>query len=326
MVRLASIGSSSVSEWFLDEVKRAEGIQLSAVYSRDLNRAEEFARKHGAEKWYDSLEILAVDDNIDAVYIASPNYAHRTQALLMMSAGKHVICEKALASNEKEAQSMFKTSSDNGVVLLEAMRTLHDPGFKAIQDNLASLGAIRQVDFRFCQYSSRYDAYKAGKHVNIFDPKCSAGALMDIGVYCVEPLVALFSMPEEIKSSCHMLEENVDGAGVVVAKYPSFLATLTYSKITNHKAASEIQGEEGTMVIERISDPRKITIYYRNGEVKELDIPKPVDTNICYEIESFVKAVENNEDLSKYRTISLETMRFMDIVRKQNNIVFPADI
>lgn len=325
MVRLASIGSSSISDWFLDAVKRVDGITLTTVYSRSLDKAESFAKKHGAVKWYDSLEQLGADPEVDAVYVASPNFAHKDQAIAMMRAGKHVICEKALGSNAKEVAEMIAVAKETGVIFVEAMRTLYDPGFVAIQNNLEKLGSIRHIDFRFCQYSSRYDAYKEGKKVNIFDPTTSAGGLMDIGVYCVEPLVALFSMPKEIKTFSWNLEENVDGCGVILAKYESALATLTYSKITNHKIPSEIQGENGTMVIERISDPRKITIYYRNGEIEEVPVEVPVENNICYEIQAFVQAIGEKKDLKQYHKISQETMEFMDAVRKQNNIVFPAD-
>ena len=110
MVRLATIGTSEVTENFLGAVEECEGIRLQAVYSRNMEKAKAFAGKHGAAKAYDSLEALSRDSEIDGVYIASPNFMHCSQALLLMNAGKHVICEKALASNSREVAKMLKAA------------------------------------------------------------------------------------------------------------------------------------------------------------------------------------------------------------------------
>lgn len=85
-------------------------------------RAKAFAQKHGAGSWCTDLEELAEADDVDAVYIASPNSLHCGQAIQMMRHGKHVLCEKAAASNSRELEGMLAAARENRVVFLEAMR------------------------------------------------------------------------------------------------------------------------------------------------------------------------------------------------------------
>ena len=211
MIRFATIGTSAIVDRFLEAAALCEGLVHTAVFSRKKETAKAFAKKHGAEFIYTDLKELAESSDIDAVYIASPNSCHCEQAVEMLKHGKHVLCEKPAASNAAELQRMRAAAENGQAVLLEAMRSVYDPGFQAIEANLYRLGKIRSVSFRFCQYSSRYDNFRKGIIENAFRPELSNGALMDIGVYCVHPLVRLFGMPEKIEGASVFLENGVDG-------------------------------------------------------------------------------------------------------------------
>ena len=191
----------------------------------------------------------------------------------MLKGDKHVLCEKSIASNQREFEEMRKAALENQAVLLEAMRSVYSPGFQAVRENLHKLGKIRRVSFQYCQYSRRYDNFKKGIIENAFNPALSNGALMDIGVYCVHPLVSLFGKPERVVTSSLKLSNGIDGAGTILVEYPEFQGELLYSKITDSRVPSQIQGEEGTMVIREIPDPQEITIYYRSGKTENLEIP-----------------------------------------------------
>lgn len=274
MINFAVIGTNRITDRFLEAGNRMPGFCLKAVYSRSKDRAEEYARKHGAKLPFDSLDALAACGEVDAVYVASPNSLHASQSIRMMEAGKHVLCEKTIASNSKEFARMRESAQKHRVVLLEAMRSVFSPGFAAIRDNIEKLGTIRRASFQYCQYSRRYDNFKNGIIENAFRPELSNGALTDIGVYCVHPMAALFGMPERIRSSCVKLSNGVDGAGTVLLEYPGMIGELIYSKITDSEVLSQIQGEEGTMVIDRIADPQFAVITYRDGTKERLDIPR----------------------------------------------------
>lgn len=324
MVKIGVIGTNSITDSFLEAGKTCKDFQLKAVYSRTLERAIAYAKKHGAELAFDNLEQMAKCEEIDAVYIASPNSCHASQSIQMMEHGKHVLCEKTIASNAQELNQMIKTCTEQKVILLEAMRSVYSQGFEMIKRNLSKLGTLRRISFQYCQYSSRYDKFKKGMIENAFHPKFSNGALMDIGVYCVHPMVALFGKPQKLYSSSLKLSNGVEGAGTILAEYEGMQAELLYSKISNSKIPSQIQGEDGTMVIEKIQDPQNVTIYYRDGSEEILDIPK-IERDMCYEIENFFQLIKTRQVQHPYLNYSKMELDVMDEVRKQQNIVFPAD-
>ena len=240
-LKIGIIGTNFISDDFCDAAAQVDGIELYAVYSRSADTGNHFAERHNIPTVFTDYEQF-LDSPIDAVYVASPNFAHCSQSIKAMEKKKHVLCEKPAASNAAELQRMRAAAENGQAVLLEAMRSVYDPGFQAIEANLYRLGKIRSVSFRFCQYSSRYDNFRKGIIENAFRPELSNGALMDIGVYCVHPLVRLFGMPEKIEGASVFLENGVDGMGTILAQYPGWQAVLQYSKITSGYTESEVQG------------------------------------------------------------------------------------
>lgn len=324
MIRFATIGTSKITRLFLEAASQCKDFKLVAVYSREKEMAKKFGKEYGAELFFDDLGELEACSSIDAVYIASPNSIHYTQAIKMLQSGKHVLCEKSLASNSKEVERMLQTANDNNRILLEAMKPIFAPGQKLIKDNLHKLGTIRRATIDLCQYSSRYDAFKEGKSANIFDKNLSAGALMDMGVYCVHLLVDLFGEPNSVKAMSVLLDNGIDGAGSILAKYDKMIAELIYSKITNSHIPSQIQGENGVMIITNITKPRKIIIKYNDDSEEEIDV-ETCENNMIYELRTFIDAIENNKKLDYYNEVSLKAMNIMDQVRSQIGVSFPAD-
>lgn len=325
MVHFATIGTSKITTWLLEAATFCKDFHLEAIYSRSADKGAAFAEKYGVQKIYTSLESLAKDPNIDAVYIASPNSAHAAQAIYLLNAGKHVLCEKSLGTNQKQVQEMFETAEKNHVLLMEAMRPLHDPGYQVIQKNLHKLGQIRRAHFQYSQYSSRYDSFLLGEHHNIFDVNCGAGALMDIGVYCIQPLLGLFGQPKRMQASSVLLRGGIDGIGTILAEYDDMIGEILYSKITSSNIPSEIQGEKGTMKINTISTPHEISITYNDGTKEILEVTYAPTINMLYELEDFIHAIQKKHDLNEYKKISIESSKLMDEVRRQCGIIFPTD-
>lgn len=323
-INFGVIGTNVITERFLEAGKDAEGFCLRGVYSRSREKAVDFARKHGADLAFDSLEDMASCKEIDAVYVASPNSLHASQSIQMLKGGKHVLCEKPIASNQREFEEMKKAALEKRRILLEAMRSVYSPGFQAIRENLHKLGKIRRVSFQYCQYSRRYDNFKKGIIENAFNPALSNGALMDIGVYCVHPLVSLFGKPEKVISSSLKLSNGIDGAGTILAEYPDFQGELLYSKITDSRVPSQIQGEEGSLVIREIPDPQEVVLYYRDGRTETLEIPR-TENNMVYEIREFLRLIREKRYSHEYLENSRMEIELMDEVRRQQKIFFPAD-
>lgn len=324
MINYAVIGTNFITDSFIEAASKCEKMHLVAVYSRTMERAREYASRYGAELVFDDLEKMANCSEIDAVYIASPNSLHASQSICMMKHKKHVICEKTIASNEKEFMAMMDTANKNGVVLLEAMRSAYDPGFLKIQELLPKLGKIRRATFRMCQYSRRYDKFKDGILENAFRPEFSNAALMDIGVYCVHPMVTLFGLPTRIKSVSIKLENGFEGSGTALFDYEEMQAEVIYSKITFSSLPSEIQGEEATLLIDAIAEPKELVLCYRDGKKEVISIEKE-ENNMCYEIQEFVNLIEKNSIHHPYLYHSKMELMVMDEIRRQEDIIFPAD-
>ncbi|MBJ3815359.1 Gfo/Idh/MocA family oxidoreductase [Shimwellia pseudoproteus] len=324
MIRFAVIGTNWITRQFVDAAHESGKYVLTAIYSRTEESAAAFASDYPVEQIFTSLETLAASDLIDAVYIASPNVLHASQSCLFLRHGKHVICEKPLASNIREVEASIACAREHNVVLFEAFKTASLPNFLALQQALPKVGKLRKVLLNYCQYSSRYPRYLAGENPNTFNPAFSNGSIMDIGFYCLAAAMALFGEPYSVQASATLLDSGVDAHGTVVMNYGDFDVTLLHSKVSDSSLPSEIQGEEGVLVIEKISECQRITFIPRGGKPQDLSQPQHINT-MLYEAETFARLVEDNAVNHPGLEVSRSTSRLQTTIRQQTGVVFPAD-
>ncbi len=326
VLKFAIIGTNTITEKLIEAGRSHPEFELTGVYSRNQERADAFADQYGAPLRFTKMTDLALSEEIEAVYIASPNALHAEHAVTLMKHGKHVLCEKPMASNQQEIAGMIDTAKNQGVVLMEAMKSTLMPGFSAVKQHLHKLGPVRRYVGNFCKYSSRYDAYKQGEILNAFKPELSNGSLMDLGIYGIYPMAALFGAPRSIKASGLFLESGVDGQGSVTADYGDMEGVVMHSKIIDSHSPSEIQGERGTMIIPNISEPENIYILYRDGTREELtavsDFPP-----MYYEVAEFIDVIRRGTNQSSVNSFehTLITARIMEEARRQIGLLYPAD-
>ena len=334
-VRFGIVGTNFISDWVIAGARQDARFELTAVYSRKQETADTFAAKHGIPHTFTSLEEMASSPLIDAAYIASPNFLHAEQSILCMQHGKHVLCEKPLASNAREARAMIAASEQYGVTLMEAMKPTLTPNFRAVQANLKRVGTIRRYFSAYCQYSSRYDKFKEGVVLNAFRPELSNGAMMDIGVYTIYPMVVLFGKPKRIQASGILLSSGVDGQGAVNFSYDDMNATVLYSKIANSSLPTEIEGEEGNIQLDRVNIISRVTFQPRVAAASGRGtVAEPEDISVAadrdeyyYEVAEFIDLVLSGkrESAINSHTNSLLTVEIIDEVRRQLGVVYPAD-
>ena len=238
---------------------------------------------------------------------------------------KHVLCEKPMASNLREVKKMISLAEEKGVLLMEAMRITVLPNFLRVKENLHKIGKIRRYFASYCQYSSRYDKYKEGIILNAFKRELSNGALMDIGVYCIHPMIALLGKPNGIVSQAVFLENGIDGQGTAMASYGDAGGLIMYSKISDSKLPLEIQGEDGTILIDGILF-KSAKIVYRDGREEVISIRQRED-DMYYELDEFIKVINSNEvdSMKNSHKNSLMAIELMDKIRSQIGLEFPAD-
>lgn len=325
-VRFGIIGTNFITDWLLEAAREEPRFQAAAVCSREYETAKAFAGRHGIPHLFVSPEEMAASPLIDAVYIASPNALHARQSILFMQHGKHVLCEKPLASNAHEVRQMIAASRQYGVTLMEAMKSTLTPNFHKVRHYLKELGEVRRYFACYCQYSSRYDKLKEGIVLNAFKPELSNGAMMDLGVYTVYPMVVLFGRPQQISATGLKLPTGVDGQGAVNFEYPGMNATILYSKMADSSLPAEIQGEKGTLTLDRIHTISHVA-FSPKGCPQQV-ISEPVaHSEYYYEIAEFINLIENGrlESPVNSHDHSLATLEIIDEVRRQLNVVYPAD-
>ena len=325
-LRFGMIGTNFITDWVIAGGREDERFELTAVYSRSQETADNFAAKHRIPHTFTSLEAMVSSPLIDAVYVASPNALHAAQSIVCMGHGKHVLCEKAFASNAREVREMIAVARKNKVALMEAMKPTLTPNFLAARNAIDRIGAVRRYFSCYCQYSSRYDKFREGVVLNAFRPELSNGALPDIGVYTIYPMVVLFGRPESIKAAGYKLSSGVDGEGSVVFSYPTMDATALYSKICNSSLPTEIQGEDGNITLDRINIISEVNAHFRDGRTENLTQPA-VHHEYYYEVKEFIDVIQSGRQESAVNSWgnSLITMEIMDEIRLQLGVSYPAD-
>lgn len=295
------IGTNWITDRFLDAAKHHPDFKLNAVYSRTMEKGRAFADKYGVEHVFTNMEEMFQSGLIDCVYIASPNKFHAEQSILAMKNGIHVLCEKPAVTSVEEMDEVIATAKKYGTTYMEAMKSTVMPTFLNVKKNLDKIGPVRRFEFHYNQYSSRYDKLKAGIVENAFKPELGNGAKMDLGVYCITPVVHLAGEPKTVYKNQYLLSTGADGLGSMIFGYDTFEAIVMYSKIHDTHLPSEIQGEKGVIQIDKISEPTEAKIIYRNGEVEDLSVEMKYPS-MYYELAEFIECVKNGQIESSINT------------------------
>ena len=327
MVRFGIVGTGRISDWVLRGAAQEPRIKITAVCSRSEESAKAFIERNplaSQAKTYTSVEEMAADPQVDAVYIGTPNQTHCDYTLACLSAGKHVLCEKPLALNAEEGRKMIDAARSAGLLLMEAMVSTLNPNFTAAASRISEIAPIRHYSSYFCQYSSKYEALKRGEIASSFMPG-TAGALRDIGVYTLYPMVALFGRPKSISGDLQTIETHAgkaDVCGSAHLKYDGMSATLTWSKTYDSFQPTEIAGEGGNIILDEIHIARKAEIIPHAAPTSGLG-PKPGRNTISeglpfneyyYEFKEFADLLENGQTESSHNSLdtSLAVLEIMD--------------
>lgn len=329
MLRFATIGSGWITDEYIHGAQDSGLWELTAVYSRDRGRGEEYARRHGARLVFTSVRELAACDGVDAVYIASPNAAHYEQCKTLLAAGKHVICEKPLCAQAEKVRELNELAAEKGVIFLEAIMFMHLPQRAILEETLKKIGKISMAKIDFCQRSSKLDAYLGGQLPNIFNPKLETGSLMDLGVYCVYPALHLFGRPESFTADCVAMDTGADGNGIITMKYPDKLVILTYSKLGQAGANTDFQGNEGTVYVESISRLANISLWHKDGSMEEIYGDDEKYKLMGWEAKDFYRYItepeKSREEYAHCVELSNLVAEYLEETRKKLGLRFDSD-
>ena len=304
------------------------GVGVTAVAGTpdSMDQVNECADEYGAAGRYSDYHELIADPNVDTVYVAVPNFLHYAVTEAALRAGKDVVCEKPLASNEREAARLAEIAKEEGRFLWEAVVTTRQPNFKLVRDELLSrIGTIKLVTVNYSQYSSRYDAFRAGEVLPAFDPAKAGGAIMDLGLYTLTYTLGLFGEPAAAAYRAN-IERGIDTSGIIDLDFDGFRAVNVCAKDCGAPCVIQIQGTDGYIVSN--SQPNlcgAVTLHLNDGTEETFDRSHPIMWE--GEFREFL-AQQQAGDLDEcYRQLdqSLMVSRVQNTVRREAGVIFPAD-
>jgi len=325
-IKLGTIGSGVIVRSILNNVMRTEGIELEAVYSRSQEKGDKLAAEYGCSKVYTDMDAFLADENVNLVYIATPNLLHYEQAKKALLAGKHVLLEKPFVTKAEHAAELAKIAKENHLFLAEAAPTGFLPNFAILKEELAKIGRIRLVMSNYSQYSSRYDAVLRGEKPAIFDPDYAGGCLMDINFYNVLLNILLFGKPKHAKYHANRFPGLSDTSGVMVMEYDGFVSTNAGAKDTWGVNFFQIEGEKGYIYIENGSNGiRSLRTVTKTGE--EIHNTQPDPDRWYYEIREVTRLLLQEDYADVYARLekTIAAVETIEAARKEAGILFPGD-
>lgn len=324
-IRLGTIGSGVIVHSILSNAVKTPGVRLTAVYSRSEEKGRALADQYGAQKVYTALEQLFADEEVNFIYIASPNTLHYPQAKQALLAGKHVILEKPFCTKLSHAKELFAIAAERNLMLIEAVPPSFLPNLDILKRELPKIGRIRLATATFCQYSSRYDLLLQGQLPNNFNPEYAGGSFMDLNFYNIHLCTSLFGKPAECIYYPNMYR-NIDTSGTAMLLYEDFQVQAIAAKDTWGENFVQIEGEKGYIYCKGSSsclDEIKVVTKQETAVYNE----QTTTDRWYYEIIRLVPLLlrEDRQELQRRKTITLNTVEVMENARLAAGIRFPGD-
>ena len=290
-VKWGSMSTARINRLFMVGAREADGVEVTAVASRDHGRAAEYARENGIPRAHGSYEALLADPEVEAVYVPLPNSLHVEWSIRALQSGKHVLCEKPLSRRPDEVARAFDAAEQNGRLLMEAFMYRHHPQTRRLIELLqdGTIGRVRVIRAAF--------GFVAGDPANVrLQAALDGGALMDVGCYCVSAARLIAGEPERA-----VAEQALGGDGVDVV----FAGTLRHrGDVLSHfdcglaldrRDLLEVTGDAGSVLLEDPWHCRNPLIQLRrDGETERIEIERANSYRL--EAENFSAAIRGQTD------------------------------
>lgn len=322
-MNIGILGAGHIASTMAKTLNEMKGVECSAVASRDLERAKNFALEHHIQNAYGSYEELAADPSIDIIYIATPHSHHAEHSKLCMAHGKAVLCEKAFAKNADEAKGVLDFAKEQNVLITEAIWTRYMPSRRLIDEILAS-GIVGKITSLTANLH-----YNISHRERLVNPALAGGALLDVGIYTLNFALMHFGAEiERVESSAALTKTGVDGTNSITIYYKDGRTAFLNSGMFSRSDRKGIFfGERGYIVVENINNPNAMCVFDANDNLmKKIEVP-PQISGYEYEVEEIVTALKTKKlecDSMPHRE-TLRVMEIMDSLRKAWGVKFPGE-
>ncbi len=312
-LRIGTLGAARITPNAL--IKPAEQVrdaQITAVAARNPKRAEEFAHSHKIPRVLPTYEALIADPEIDVIYNPLPNSHHAEWTIRALRAGKHVLCEKPLASNAAEAEQMTRVAAETGRFLGEAFHYRYHPLADRVKAIISGgeLGKLRYVEGNFTvpipPDNIRYDWILAG------------GATMDLGCYPLH-MIRYFSgmTPRVVRAAARTGPENIDVAMDVqmdLGEGATARMACAMAQDSQIMANFIARGDRGEITVINPIAPQmghQLTIKTNAGEKQE---SVPGDSSYMHQLRAYIAALRGQGEFPTDGADGVIGMRVIDDV------------
>lgn len=325
MFKVGIIGSGWIAAKMAETLKdNPQGCQCYAVSSRSLEKAQEFAQKWGVEKAYGSYEEMLCDQNVDLVYVATPHSHHYEHARMSIDHGKPCLIEKAFTGNAKQAEDLVAYAKAKNVFITEAIWTRYMPLSMQIKDIMESgiVGEPRALTATLC--------YKMTKKKRIFLPELCGGALLDVGVYCLN-FARMYFGTDIVKSVSNARIDEASGMdvheGISLSYADGKMANLQAGALCLNDRQGIISCTEGYIRVDNVNCPEQVEVYRNYELVATYKKPSEMVTGYEYQVYECRRCIEEGllESPMMPHAETISIMKQMDELRKEWGVVYPMD-
>ncbi|MCD0471765.1 Gfo/Idh/MocA family protein [Flavobacterium sp. JAS] len=305
-IKWGIIGLGNIANQFAADLLLLEDAELTAVASRNKDKAAEFATKYNCKTAYGAYEELFEDNQVDIIYIATPHDSHAELSIKALENGKHVLCEKPMTLSYLDAVRMIEASRKHNKFFMEAFWTRFIPTVQEVleQVNQGIIGDVKYIKADFAFYA---DEKEGGR---LFEKNLGGGALFDIGVYPLFLSYILLGKPNEIIAKSIYNVNGIDLQTSMILQYDKAQAGLQASIISESDMKATISGTQGYIQLNApwfIADGYSI---FKEGKETNFSLPnlgkgythEAIECHKCIrnnEIESTLWSHQNSLDLSK---------------------------
>ncbi|MCR5782757.1 MAG: Gfo/Idh/MocA family oxidoreductase [Clostridia bacterium] len=313
--RWAYVGCGSIANNTARSITRGDHA-IAAVYSRNLEKARDFAERYGG-KAFDNFGSLLENGGFDGVYIATPHSSHADYAVRAMDAGFPVLCEKPVGVSVPEVDRMLTAARENDVYFCEAMWTWFSDVALTVGKwiNGKRIGEIRNVRMEYA-----FPGVMASRNSRLLTPETAGGALLDIGVYPITYCYRLFGYPDSIVCKGR-LKNGIDIAEIIRLGYKGFECRLDIS-LTRLGESCRITGTDGKISVPVFHMAQLVSLRTKMNRENY--------TGRTDYLTEFTRAAEEiragrKESAFVPHSATRNCMKIMDECRKQLGLVYPFE-
>ena len=323
MFKVGIIGAGWIADKMAEALAPLNDYCVHAIASRSLEKAEAFAKQWNIPKAYGSYEEMVADKEIDLVYIATPHSHHFPHTMLALEHGKPVLVEKAFTANAEEAEILLQTAKEKGIFITEAIWTRYMPLSHKVKELMESgvIGEPRLLTATLC--------YMMEFTERIIRPDLCGGALLDLGVYCLN-FARMYFGTDIVKtvSNVQLGETGMDMQECISLSFADGkMANLQAGALCLNDRQGIINGTEGYIRVDNINCPHVVEVYRDYELVARYEKPEDMVNGYEYQVYECRRCIEAglNESPMMPHEETLSIMRQMDALRKEWGVKYPMD-